>query len=395
LTEVTTTELAETAGWELEESAVDQIVGIALDSFHVNLNIDAEMFFFSQVGGDESRTETEDSDGNTTVKDLTGRTRRLEYGVQPIYMLGAELNAGFDWIKIPNAGSLKAGFSTDRVFSRGGNVSESNSLGEQLGLEGVASDIFDFGLGLLGVRTNVKIATFNFGTVTELEVDPITGDTGGTAEDADGDDKVADFALKYTQIDVGYDIAFLVSEWARKWYVEEIWLGYRYFDYRLPRILYELDGPAGEDRFFVRQSPSQFMNSRYHMGGFRFRMGPSGSPFFHPYGDLGLYFGWGPTSYYFCDEDIAPCEEAPEDDDDRDYFGGSAGAINLAFAFGARFRLTPKAWPFRAHAGLQYKGELIGGFISQNQPGDEEGRSVDLGSSELFHGPSLILRGEL
>ena len=400
LTEITATDLAETAGWELDESAVDQIVGIALDSFHVNLNVDAEMFFFSQIGGDESRQVSEDSEGNTSVKDLTGRTRRLEYSVSPIYMLGVQLNGGFDWIKIPNAASLKAGFSTDRVFSRGGNIETSNSLGDQLGLDGVASDIFDFGLGVLGVRTNVKIATFNFGTVTELEVDPLTGDTGGVAEDVDGEDKVADFALKYTQIDVGYDITFLVSEWARKWYVEEFWLGYRYFDYRLPRILYELEGPQ-DNLSFVRQSPSQFMNSRYHMGGLKFRMGPGGNPFFHPYGDIGFFFGWGPTSYYFCDDVQTPedtdsnyCGD-PDNDDERQQFGGSAGAINLAFALGARFRLTPKAWPFRAHAGLQYSGELIGGFISQSQPGEEENRSIDLGSSELFHGPSLLLRGEL
>lgn len=400
LTEVTATELASTAGWELDESAVDQIVGIALDSFHVDLNVDAEMFFFSQIGGDETRQVSEDSEGNRSVKDLTGRTRRLEYSVSPIYMLGVQLHGGFDWIKIPNAASLKAGFSTDRVFSRGGNIETSNSLGDQLGLEGVASDIFDFGLGVLGVKTNVKIATFNFGTVTELEVDPISGDTGSVAEDADGDDKVADFALKYTQIDVGYDISFLVSEWARKWYIEEFWLGYRYFDYRLPRILYELEGPQ-DNLDFVRQSPSQFMRSRYHMGGLKFRMGPGGSPFFHPYGDLGFFFGWGPTSYYFCDNDDTPDVEDgtycgdPDNDDERQTFGGSAGAINLAFALGARFRLTPKHWPFRAHAGLQYSGELIGGFISQSQPGEEENRSIDLGSSELFHGPSLLVRGEL
>jgi len=394
LTEVTATELAETAGWQLQESAVDQIVGIALDSFHVNLNVDAEMFIFSQIGGGESRRETQDSEGNTSIKDLTGRTRRLEYQVAPIYMLGVRLNAGFDWIKLPNAATLKAGFSTDRVFSRGGTI-ESGSLGDQLGLKGVASDIFDFGLGVLGVDTNVKIATFNFGTVRELAVDPATGDTTGEVPGRE-----ADFALKYTQIDVGYDMTFLVSEWARKWYVEELWLGYRYFDYRLPRVLYELEGPQ-DNLSFVRQSPTQFMTNRYHMGGVKLRMGPSGSPFFHPYGDLGFFFGWGPTSYYFCDNDDTPQADEdsycgnPSNDGARQLFGGSAGAINLTFALGARFRLTPKTWPFRAHAGIQYSGQLIGGFISQKQPGADDNRSIDLGSSELFHGPSLLLRGEL
>ena len=32
-------------------------------------------------------------------------------------------------------------------------------------------------------------------------------------------------------------------------------------------------------------------------------MGPGGAPRFHPYGDLGLYFGGGPADYYFCEGD--------------------------------------------------------------------------------------------
>ena len=38
----------------------------------------------------------------------------------------------------------------------------------------------------------------------------------------DGNDEIADFSLGYTQIDVGYDIAFLFSESARKYYIEEV-----------------------------------------------------------------------------------------------------------------------------------------------------------------------------
>ncbi|RLB47116.1 MAG: hypothetical protein DRI90_26690, partial [Deltaproteobacteria bacterium] len=348
-------------------------------------------FFFNQIGGDETRVETEDSEGNTTVRDLTGRTRRLEYDVAPIAMLGIQLNAGLDWIKLPNVGSLKAGFATDRVFSSGGSIETSSSLGNQLGLEGFASDIFDVGLGVLGVRSNVKVATFNFGIVRALEVDSADGDDLGTAEGADGNDVESNFQLQYTQIDVGYDIAFLVYQWAQRYYIEEFWIGYRYFDYRLPRVLYEMEGE--DDKYFVRQSPAQTMDSTYHMGGFRLRMGPGGSPRFHPYGDLGLYFGAGPTEYYFCEDDDL-CTEPP-DERGRETYIGSIGAINLAFALGLRVRLTPKSWPLRAHLGLQYTGELIGGVVSQEQEGSEQNRSVHLGSSEIFHGPQLHLRGEL
>jgi hypothetical protein len=388
---LTTSELSETAGFMLQESVVDQIVGITLDSFHADLKLDSEIFFFGQLGGDETRVETEDSEGNTTVKDFTGRTRRLEYEVAPIYMLGVQLNAGFDWIKLPNVGSLKAGFATDRVFSSGGAIETSNSLGNQLGFDGFASDIFDLGLGILGVRTNVKVATFNFGIVRALEVDPTDGDDIGIAEDADGHDEESDFQLQYTQVDVGYDIAFLVYEWASRYYVEEFWVGYRYFDYRLPRVLYEMEGES--DKYFVRQSPAQTMDSTYHMGGFRLRMGPGGSPRFHPYGDLGLYFGAGPAEYYFCEDDDL-CTEAPREND-RETYVGSMMAVNMALALGLRLRLTPKRWPLRAHLGLQYTGELVFAGISQEQEGSDENSSIDLGSSEIFHGPQLHLRGEL
>ncbi|MBW2456009.1 MAG: hypothetical protein JRI68_15940 [Deltaproteobacteria bacterium] len=395
LAALTTTELGDTAGFMLQESVVDQIVGITIDSFHADLKVDAEVFFFGQIDGDETLEETKDEDGNvTSSKNFTGRTRRLEYEVAPIWMLGVQLNAGFDWIKLPNVGSLKAGFATDRVFSQGGEIETSSSLGEQLGLEGFASDIFDLGLGVLGVRTNVKMATFNFGYVAALEVDPTDGDDQGIAKDADGNDEESNFQLQYTQIDVGYDIAFLVYEWASRYYVEEFWLGYRYFDYRLPRVLYEMEG--GDHKTFFRQSPAQNLDSTYHMGGFRLRMGPGGAPRFHPYGDLGLYVGAGPTAYYFCEgsTEANTCTEEPANSD-KDEYVGSVFAVNVALALGLRLRLTPKRWPLLAHLGVQYSAEFVGGDISQEQEGSDQNRSIDLGSSEIFHGPQLHLRGEL
>ena len=393
LSELTARELDDTAGFALQESVVDQIVGIGLDSFKASLKIDGEMFFFNQLGGDDTRVETKDSDGNTTgVKDFTGRTRRLTYDVDPIYMLGIRFNAGFDWIKLPDAAGIKFGFATDRVFSSGGSI-ETSTLGEQLGLEGFASDIFDIGLGVLGVRSNVKIATFNFGEVRGIEIDPVTGDDLGTAREPDGNKVEAPMTVKYTQIDVGYDIGFLVYDWRRKWFIEEIWLGYRFFDYRLPRILYELEGES-DDLSFVRQSPAQTLDSTYHMGGFRFRFGPGGAPRIHPYLDLSFFVGGGPTSYYFCSNNDE-CVVEPRRDANKEFFFGSQFAINGGGNGGLKVRLTPKLWPVRAHAGLQYTFEVISASISQAQAGGGDNRSVDLGSSEIFHGPQFLLHGEL
>lgn len=351
LSELTAKDVTETAGFALEESVVDQIVGITLDSFHAELDVDAEMLMFGSLGGQEGRRETEDDDGNvTSVTDLTGRTRRLVYDVSPIFMLGIHGSIGFDFIKLPNAAKLGGGYTTDRVFSRGGSI-EQTSLGEQLGLSGVASDIFNIGLGVLGVDSSVKIATFDFGQATELEVDPFDDEDDGIAEDAEGDDRITDFQLKYTQIDVGYDIAFLVSEWARRWYIEQIWFGYRYFDYRLPRIVYEVGG-SEDFKSFRRQSPSQFVPTTYHMGGAKLRFGPSGDPRVRLFGDLGFFFGAGPVSYYFCEDDDDPCTEAP-DESDRAVFEGSLGGMNVIVGLGTHVRLTPRTWPVMVHAGLE------------------------------------------
>jgi hypothetical protein len=392
LGELAATALEDTAGFALEESVVDQIVGITLDSFHAELDVDAEMLMFAEFGGDDARTESEDSDGNVRVVDITGRSRRLAYEVSPIYMLGIHANIGFDFIKLPNAATLGGGYTTDRVFSSGGSITET-SLGEQLGLSGVASDVFAIGLGLLGVQSNVKIATFDFGQATELELDPVDDDEQGVAEDADGDDRITDFELRYTQIDVGYDFAFLVSEWARRWYIEELYLGYRYFDYELPRILYEVGGSDGL-KTFRRQSPAQFVPTRFHMGGFRVRFGPSGDPRVRVFGDLGLFFGAGPVSYYFCEDEADPCTEDP-DENDREEFAGSIGGLNATLGLGTQVRLTPKGWPVDAHVALEYRAEVIGTLGNSIPSVDGEEREVRIENNEIFHGPQLQIQGSL
>lgn len=385
-------EIADTAGFELRESVVDQIVGITLDSFHARLNVDAEMLVFGQFGGEEARSESEDSDGNVSVTDITGRTRRLIYDVSPIYMLGVDLDIGFDFIKLPNAAEVGFGYKTDRVFSQGGTI-EDTSLGEQLGLSGVASDVFDIGIGLLGVQSDVTIATFDFGRATELEINPATDEDEGVAEDADGDDRITEFELRYTKIDVGYDFSFLVSEWARKWWIEEIYVGYRYFDYRLPRILYEVDGDESF-KGFRRQSPAQFTSTRFHMGGFRFRFGPSGNPRVHIFADLGLFFGAGPTTFFFCEDVADPCLTLP-DENDRDTFTGTMSGLNGTAGFGGRVRLTPRRWPFQAHAGLEYRAEVISALDNRTVSEEGDEREVVTGGSEVFHGPQLQIRGSL
>jgi hypothetical protein len=124
-------EIEKTAAFTMKESIVDQIVGIGLDSFRINLHAGGEMFFFAQPGGGDSvsTSQTQDANGNTktVTKDFTGRTQRLSYDVDPIILLRANLNVGFDAIHLPNAGNMNFGYATDRVFSSGGNKSQAPS----------------------------------------------------------------------------------------------------------------------------------------------------------------------------------------------------------------------------------------------------------------------------
>ncbi len=352
-------------------------MGIALDSFHARLNIDGEGFFYTQFGGEDAVTETDNGQGGTTKKNLLGRSKRVEYNVSPIWLLGVHFSAGFDAIKLPNAAEIKLGFSTDRAFSSGGTI-EQGSIAEELRIEGVASDFFNAGLGILGVKTNVKIATFTAGAFNVINVDPATDNDVSYAE------RDVPLQIKYKQIDAGYDISFLFYETARRYYLEEVTLGYRYFNYTLPRVLYELrntSSPESKNQNFVYKAESgvQNIDALYHMGGFVLRMGPGGAPRFHPYGNIGMYFGGGPVAFNM----------------DKKQFIGSQFAFDASLALGARVRLTPKRFPLLAHAGFQWAGEILASGISKENEGGEENTQVDFGSGDFFHGIQFHLRGEI
>src|SRR5262249_43285368 len=138
------TSVEKSPGMELTESVVDQIVGITLDSFRVDLRAGGEAFIYTSVG-------TSDKQGSDDVKyNYTGRQYKLDYRVQPIVLAQARLDVVLDWIRMPGVANLGFGYATDRVYRSGGSI-ESNSLTNQLGVDGVASDVLDAGLGLLGV----------------------------------------------------------------------------------------------------------------------------------------------------------------------------------------------------------------------------------------------------
>jgi hypothetical protein len=227
------------------------------------------------------------------------------------------------------------------------------------------------------------LATFTSGQVREYAIDPKTGGDLGIVG-------TAPFQLTYHQVDVGYDFTMLAPDAFEELYVENLIVGFRYMDYRLPRILYELNEKSpGENTYvFGRETPPQTVPSRFYTGGLTLRMGQGDWPRVSLYGDLGLYGGGGPISYFF-----RPAAGGADEQhsDTMIAFNGSA-------TLGARFRLTKRRRP-RIVVDVSYHGEVVGqGILSQiNETTTKDGttysigKKIDVGGFDIFHGPRLLL----
>lgn len=388
LTAATGQSLVSTAGYKLRESLVDQIVGIDLDSIHGHLKEDNEVLFYNQLGYASSQPSKKDP-----TTSYAGRTQRLGYQVDPIVMIGARAIVAFDWIHVKNAGRLNGGFTTDRLFSSGGTIDIHNSLGELIGLHGLVSDIFDMGADLIGIRVKVKVANFTSGQVTRYAVDP------GSDRDQGIVDK-APFQLAYTQLDIGYDVSWLMPETAGKYWIEDLLVGFRYMNYRLPRVLYELTdvSRAGEASRFVfdRESPPQVLTSKYFMGGFTARFGQGDARRISLFGDIGGYAGAGPMAYYFLKD-----PSGPNDPSNQEQQRPIVLAFNATAGLGARLRITPRLSRVRLVLEGEYRAELVSqtiiSAIRETQTKDGTaftiGKKIDFGGSDVFHGPTLQVVG--
>jgi hypothetical protein len=374
--------LYDTPGFALRESIIDQAVGINLDSIRFRLRGDGEVLFFNQLGVSGS-----------TNPGYVGQTRRLAYDVDPVGLVGGRLIIAFDWIHVRNAARLNAGFATDRVFGAGGDIVNSASLGEQLGFEGFASDMFDVGMDIIGIRTKVKSASFTSGEVHEIAVEAATGrDLGVT--------RTAPLKLAFTQIDVGYDAAFLLPELEGKYWIEELLVGFRYMNYRLPRILYELEDmdpkPEVSRYGFARESPAQTIESRYFMGGVAARLGQGDKRLVSLFGDFGVYGGSGPTSFYFLRDPGAP--DGPLN---REELAPAVIVLNASAGLGVRLRLTSRKSRLRLLLEGQYHGEFVGQAIVSEITGTKRengttytiGKTINYGGVDVYHGPRLQLAG--
>ncbi len=365
-------------GFLFKESVVDQIVGITLDSFRIDLKAGGEAFIYNNVPLQAQQTY----DNGKETLDYRGRSFKLDYKVKPIILASARLDITFDAINLPSAGFLGFGYSTDRAFSSGGTI-EQTSLTSQLGIHGAASDVIDFGLGILGIRSSAKIATFTAGEVRKVQ-----------ATNVDNVIDTSPLKLQYTQVDVGYDILWAVGDASMKAWMEELVVGVRYVKYTLPRILYELTNTSADPNVkaftFSRESPAQNVTSRYYMAGGTARFGVGEAPRFSPFLDVALFGGAGPSSFYFLKDPLGGDVAANHED-----FHETAFVFNGGLGLGLRWRLLPRGSRVRLDLRALYRADVIYTSIHRNNSDAGAERRTDFGGVDVFHGPSLAIRGAL
>jgi len=376
------TSIDKTPGMALTESVVDQIVGVTLDSFRLDLRAGGEAFIFSSIATAAQQSTSNDDGSKTETLDYRGRSTKLDYRIQPIVLASARLDLVLDWIRMPGAAQLGFGYSTDRVYKSGGSI-EYTSLSKQIGLKGAASDVFDIGLGILGVRSSVKVARFTGGEILQLQ-----------ATDVNNVIARSPLQMEMTQVDVGYDILFALADERMKTWMEELVVGFRYFRYQLPRILYELRNtstdPNHKTFVFARESPIQQVESKYYMGGFTARFGVGEAPRFSPWLDMNLFGGAGPSSFYFLGDPALG-----DVDGNRDFSKQVAWVVNGGLGAGIRWRLLPRGWRAKLDLRALYRADFVYTQINRSNNANGEERKTDFGSVDVFHGPAIAIRGAL
>ncbi|MEO7093687.1 MAG: hypothetical protein ABI175_10580, partial [Polyangiales bacterium] len=78
------TDVDDSPGFELQESVVDQIVGITLDSIRIDLKAGGEAFIFSSIATSAQQSTSNDDGSKSETYDYRGRQFKLDYRVKPI-----------------------------------------------------------------------------------------------------------------------------------------------------------------------------------------------------------------------------------------------------------------------------------------------------------------------
>ena len=228
----------------------------------------------------------------------------------------------------------------------------------------------------------MRVATFTGGSVHKVEATNVASNVA-----------TAPLQVKLTQVDVGYDLLWLLKNDALRASMEELVVGGRYYRYTLPRIVYELQdtGANGTEKFtFARETPPQPITSEFWMLTAQGRFGVGEGPRWSPFLDLGIAGGVGPTKFFFLQD--PNLGDSPQN---RDNAKEVAVGLNGGGALGLRWRLLPRGSRFRLDLRAEYRGNAIYTIVTRDATRDGRALRTDFGSFDIFHGPSLSIRGAL
>jgi hypothetical protein len=162
--------------------------------------------------------------------------------------------------------------------------------------------------------------------------------------------------------------------------------------YTLPRILYELTNSAANPNLytFTRESEPQNVTSQFYMLGVTGRFGVGEAPRVSPFLDIALYGGLGPSNFYFCKDPLDSGGSCPGAHDD---FHEAAFVFNGGLGAGLRWRLLPRGARVRLDLRALYRADVIWSTLHRNNSDTGLERKTDFGGVDVFHGPTIAIRG--
>ena len=352
--------LGDTAAYRFKDGLIDDLVGVATDSVHLDLQAGGDALFYNALADDQKSTNRQGT------FDYTGQLTKLQYKTEPIVLASAQLKLKVDWPNWAEALGINLGYATSRVYKSGGDI-ENGSFASELGIKSKFSDALDAALAIAGLKASVRIAHFTQGNVHDI----LVADNSELAQ--------APFTFDLKQIDLNYD--FLPK---RGGAIQSFAMGFRYFDYTLPRILYEFTNstPDADTAAYVysRETPPQRMRTRYYMATLAARFEKPVTPHLTPYLMLDFGVGYGPTEYYFL-RDI----EAADEESNRDYTKSSSVGIGAFGMLGVRWFFANPESRLNAFLDINYHVQSISSVFNG---ANDNNTVVTTGSTDLFHGPT-------
>lgn len=332
-------------GFAYREGLVDEIVGFTSDLLHFQAKGGGELHFFQPLSLEGGR-------------DYTGRQNEVAYDIEPIVLASANLEAGFDLSRLPQAGGLKLGYATNRVYQSGGTI-ENRSLAEELGATGLFSDALEAALLYSGWQSSVRLAHFTSGTVDVLQ-------------SADGA-VVTSAPLAFTVREIAFAREFAAYG---NPYQKSLIAKLSYFDYSLPRIMYEFQDATPDAEAptwtYGRESPVQRVRTElWTTGGISQFAVPVMAPLDVTIG-VNVSFGAGRQRFYFLDEQGNRQDRKP-------FTVAMSGLLRL----GLHWRIF-HAGRFHADLEADYQAQYLNSSLGTSFGLDG---AVLLGSHSLMHGP--------